>query len=188
MSLYRWAAIDVLRVLIYYEFEGKSFLMRFIEYSAGVLKDPNASVSRKATVLYLIGEFKTEVLRNKTLKEQFGNLVCEYFFEYLLSPHAILVYYACRLFSIYLVAVNLEKNIVEQLMTNLFDCLSHKSLAVRFMSVLAFTSLLEDDSEAIQYVQPHFGTILTSYLSLIDQMDHEGLLKALEKMIKFFDK
>lgn len=40
------------------------------------------------------------------------------------------------------------------------------------MSVLAFTSLLEDDSDAIQYVQPHFSTILSNYLSLIEQLDH----------------
>lgn len=40
------------------------------------------------------------------------------------------------------------------------------------MSVLAFTSLLEDDSEAIQYVQPHFETILKIYLTLIEKIDH----------------
>lgn len=103
----RWEAIEVVKTLIYLDFEGKSFLMRFIEYSAGVLKDPASSVTRKATVLHLIPQFKTEVLGNKLLKEQFGQLVSEYFFPYLSDPNPILVYTACRLFSVYLIEVNL---------------------------------------------------------------------------------
>ena len=55
----RWAAIDLINVLIYLDDNGKSFLMKLIEYSAGILKDPNANVKRKATVMLLISKFKT---------------------------------------------------------------------------------------------------------------------------------
>lgn len=34
-------------------------LMKLIEYSAAVLKDPNSDVKRKATVMILITKFKT---------------------------------------------------------------------------------------------------------------------------------
>ena len=54
----RWEAIELINSLLYIGVEGKSFLMKLIEYAAGVLKDPGASFNRKTTVLFLITEFK----------------------------------------------------------------------------------------------------------------------------------
>ena len=54
----RWEAIEVVNVLVYFDYEGKSFLMRFIEYSAMILKDDTADRNRKATILYLMAKLK----------------------------------------------------------------------------------------------------------------------------------
>lgn len=54
----RWEAIEVVNVLAYFDYEGKSFLMRFIEHAAILLKDITADGNRKATILFLIAKLK----------------------------------------------------------------------------------------------------------------------------------
>ena len=177
--------MDVVEVLIYLSHNGKSFLIKFIEYAAVALPDLAVSMRRKVTIFQLISKLKTEILKNEYLRGSFGNFMIKYFLPFLSNDNPILVSACCELLEKYLVSITLETNVVQPLIAKLYDCLNHKYTVVRFKSILAFTSLI-DDGRAVELVRPHFDTILKIYISLIDQIDHESLLKSLEKIVKHF--
>ena len=181
-------AADVVEMLIHFSANGKSFLIKFVEYAAVSLLDSFVDMRRKVTLLQLIAKFKTEILKNPYLKKDFGNFMVKYFFPFLADPNPILVSACCDLLEVYLVSIPLDVGVVQQLISRLYECLQHQYTVVKFKSILAFTSLLDGDSEAVQYVRPHFEAILKIYVTLIDQIDHEKLLKSLERIVEFFDK
>lgn len=73
----------------------KSFLIRFVEYAAVALTDPNVPFQRKDTVLKLLARLKTSVLNNDFLRKSFSTFVVQYCVPFLKSSIPIILSTTC---------------------------------------------------------------------------------------------
>lgn len=65
------------------------------------------------------------------------------------------------------------------------NCLKDNELPVRVKAAVSLTSLL-DHKEAEDMLRPHLQTILECYLKLMDSIDNEGVVAALEAVVSVY--
>lgn len=58
-------------------------------------------------------------------------------------------------------------------------------MVLKYNAILAFTSLLSQQS-ALNSAKDHFQNILEIYVKMLDEFDHENLLKCLESIVGCF--
>lgn len=58
-------------------------------------------------------------------------------------------------------------------------------MVLKYNAILAFTSLLSQES-ALNSAKGHFQNILEIYVKMLDEFDHENLLKCLESIVGSF--
>jgi hypothetical protein len=167
-------------------FNNKSFLIRFIEYAAITLVDQNIGPERKATVIYLIGYLHSKILYNDYLKQQIGKFVGDYLIPFLKANDLIILSNTCEVLAIFLEKITLDQQVMVPVVEALYNCLLNKSLVVRFNAIMAFTALLSHE-KAVVLVKPHFNNILTIYIKILDELDHEKLLTSLKTMVSKFE-
>jgi hypothetical protein len=126
-------------------FNGKSFLIRFIEYAASTLVDQNIAPERKVTVIYLIGYLHVKILQNDFLRQQISKFVADYLIPFLKASNLILLSTTCEVLAIYLERITLDRQAMEPAVEALYNCLLSKSLVVRYKAIMAFTALLSHD-------------------------------------------
>jgi|JI61114C2RNA_FD_contig_51_366970_length_1247_multi_1_in_0_out_0_2 hypothetical protein len=168
------------------QLNGKSFLIRFVEYAAATLLDGNVGPERKVTVIYLIGYLHNKILTNDFLRQQIDKFVGQYLLPFLKVNNSVLLSTTCEVLSIYLSKIELDKSSMESVVSELYNCLTSKLLVVRYKSILAFTALLSHD-QAVTIVKPHFSNILNIYIKILDELDHEKLLLSLQSMVSKFE-
>jgi hypothetical protein len=111
-------------------FNGKSFLIRFIEYAASTLVDQNMHV---------------KILQNDFLRQQISKFVADYLIPFLKASNLILLSTTCEVLAIYLERITLDRQAMEPAVEALYNCLLSKSLVVRYKAIMAFTALLSHD-------------------------------------------
>lgn len=179
------AAVDVIDMLSNLTVNGKSFIIRFVEYAATSLLDTAVPAERKVTIIYLIGYLNIKILANDFLRQQISQFVVRYLLPFLKVTNSVLLSTTCEVLSIYLSKVSVDPSALESLVSELYNCLNNKLLVIRYKAILAFTAMLEHD-EAVLIVKPHFNNILTIYVRILDELDHERLLRSLQSMVGKF--
>lgn len=152
---FRRTSLDLIRCISEkLNFGNKSELMKFVEYSAEVFGG-NYSDKQKEVVMMVLIELEPLIMKNNFLKDNFENLVIQYFIPLVKSNNNVLVSQTLKLLSIFLRSANLSTNTVTELMALLYDKMCADVLVVRYHAVLAFTKLL-DDKQALESARPHF--------------------------------
>ena len=185
-NIIKRSAVDVIDMLSNLQLNGKSFLIRFVEYAAASLLDAGVSIERKVTVVYLIGYLHKKILSNDFLRQQIDKFVGQYLLPFLKVSNSVLLSTTCEVLSTYLSKIELDRSAMESLVSELYNCLTSKLLVVRYKAILAFTSLLSHD-QAVAIVKPHFSNILSIYIKILDDLDHEKLLLSLQSMVSKFE-
>lgn len=134
----------------------------------------------------MIGYLHSKILSNEFLGAQIDKFISQYLLPFLKSQDSVLLSTTCEVLSIYLKKISLDKSVMEPVVSELYNCLTSKLLVVRYKAILAFTSLLEHE-QAVAIVKPHFTNILSIYVKILDELDHEKLLISLQSMVSKFE-
>lgn len=83
-------------------------------------------------------------MKNQYLKENFENLVVQYFIPLLKNQNPIVVSETMKLLSEYLVMATLSSSTITQLLGDLYNQMSGNLLVLKYHAILAFTKLLDN--------------------------------------------
>lgn len=165
-------------------FNGKSEMIRLVEYAASVLQGP--SEGEKEVIVRVLTKIGRQILKNKYLKGQFQNLTVQFFIPLLLDQSPLLNSLACELLSLYLPFGELDDQTVSRLMEIIYEKIVNNGyLVIRYNAILAFTALLNHRA-ALEAAAPHFSKILEIYVGMLNSFEHENLLGCLESIVRHF--
>lgn len=78
-----------------------------------------------------------------------------------------------------------NQNHLSSALSSIFQSLQHQDLPVRVASALALNSLLVHD-QAVEFVRPGLEHLLQTYLKIMDDIDFDELVKALENIVNIY--
>jgi len=177
----------------YFAPDGELFLIKFMKYAAAILTagvDPRTNQETdqrmKEAIMNIIGNLKEPILQNDYLRENMEFLLEKYVVPEFKNNIGFLRYRACWLFGIYGSLDYKNRQIVRDALEGLYTGLLDSEFPVRVNAGVGLYRLLPQP-ETAEALTPHLQKVLQIYLSLIDQMDNEELLMALEALIAKFE-
>ena len=123
-------------------FNGKHELIKFMEYSATVLGDPNAGDKQKEVILRVYYELDQIFIRNKFLKARVEPLTQQYFIPILKENHPMLVYQVYNVLHRFLDTETLSDTLSQSLAEITYSHILSDNMAVKFAAMVFFTKLL----------------------------------------------
>lgn len=91
---------------------------------------------------------------------------------------------ACKLYGSLSAALNNEDHL-RHVLNSIYANLTHSDLPVRVEAALALNELL-GHQEAIDFLRPGLEVLLKTYLKIMDDIDFDELVKALQKLVDVY--
>jgi importin-7 len=137
-----------------------------------------------------MGTLKDNIERSAELQASLEPLLQQYVFMELSSTNPIMRARACWLYGQFGSMKNCFKSGVNDehlrhVINGIFDNLSHSDLPVRVEAAMALQLLLEHPI-AIEFLRPGLGTLLTCFLKIMDDIDFDQLVTALQQIVDIY--
>jgi importin-7 len=123
------------------------------------------------------------------LKPRFQTLIEQVVLPEIQSTNPFLRIRACQIYQTVFQGIdeNDQRNLpqIMKVVDGIFNCLQSQELPIKFFSALAFSKALE--IEALKpFILPNLQKILGIYLQIMQDVEHESLIEALERIIVSF--
>ena len=171
---------------------GTVILIKFMEHAAHILTtnvDPRtnqqADLRLKEAILRIIGCIYSNITCNREIRQQIQVLLEKFVIPEFKNEIGAIRSRACWLFGMY-GGMKFEGDEIIQVATEgLYNCILDRQIPVKVQAALALERVLKHDV-AREILKPGLGKIFTIYLDLIEKVDNEHLVEALEGIIKRF--
>ena len=173
--------------------DGELYLIKFMSYAAHILNhstDPRTNqqtdLRMKEAILNIIGVLKDPISKNEYLTKNMESLLQGYVFPEFKNTVGFLRYRACQLTGLFgrLDYQNTEN--IRVAVEGLYHCLLDNDFPVRVNAGIALNHLLYQPV-AIEVLKPGLSKILETYVTLIDLIDNDDLVNALEGIIDKYE-
>ena len=172
---------------------GSVVLIKFMKHAADVLSknvDPRTGqatdVRYKEAILHIIGCIHSNIIDNEAIANEMEVLIQKFVVPEFKNQSGFIRYRACWLFGMYGGADFSNKQIIQDATEGLYKCLLDSQLPVQVQAGIALERVLEH-SLALDILRPGLEKVLETYLGLIDVIDNDQFVSALEGLIKKFD-
>lgn len=167
----------------------QSYLKTFFAYSSFCMinnQDPRTKQALdlllKEALLWALGILKEEIVGDDVLKEQMETLLEQYVLPEFKNTIGFLRARACWIFGKYGHIEFKNPQNIKIAVEGISQCLMDTQLPVRVKAAVALNCLLTQ-KEAEDLLRPSLPKILEIYLKLMDQIDNEGIVAALEGIV-----
>ena len=193
----RNVAIDLLKVICSYKSEPKQktpeYLGGFLKFCSDNLqtyKESSATDQNawriKDAILLAIGHLEEEINDVKAYKNNMEHMLFTHVFEELKSNQAFLRQRSCWIYGQFGDYKFKDEGHIIKVINSIHENINDTILPVKLSAALSFEKFLTH-KKAMEIVKPHLGTILKQYLELMNEIDNEELVSALEYLIDKFE-
>lgn len=172
--------------------DGESFMFKFMKYAATTLStgvDPRNNKEMdlllKEAIMHIIGVIEEHINENDDIRGNMEYLLEKYIVPEFSNKVGFLKARACWLFGIYGNLEYKKNEVIGAAIEGLYHCLIDKELPVQVKAAIALSKLL-NQKEAIRILKDGLGTILENYVKLIQAIDNDDLVYALEEICRIF--
>jgi len=172
---------------------GHAVLVKFMKHTAQILStgiDPRTNqqvdMRHKEAILRIIGLIQDQIWDNKEIESQMEILLAKFVVPEMKNESNLLKYRACWLFGSYAAGIEFkDTQVIRDATESICRCLLIKQLPLQVQAGCALERVLEHPV-ALEIIKPELAEILKIYIQLIDRIDNEALVMALEGLIKKF--
>lgn len=190
--LFKKIVIEILKHLFKIEDENKNFcfLQKYFNLLFASYENKNASspenILLKESLLFILGNLRKEINQIPSIKKEI-----QLFFENQLilefkNPLGFLRMRTCWLFGKYNYLDLQNKEFMQKTIESIINCLLDSQIPVRYRATIVLSRILGNE-EAKQGIKPLLSKILEIYLRLMQQIDNEEIIMALEGIINAFE-
>ena len=170
-----------------------SYLKTFFTYAAFCMmnnQDPRThqplDLLLKEALLWALGILKDEIFNDEQLKGQMETILEQYVLPEFKNQIGFLRARACWIFGKYGHIEFKNPQNIKVAVEGISHCLMDTQLPVRVKAAVALNCLLTQ-KEAEDLLRPSLPKILEIYLKLMDQIDNEGIVSALEGIVDSYN-
>lgn len=190
--LFKKIVIEILKNLFKIKDENKNFCylqkyfnLLFVSYENKNVLSPE-NILLKESLLFILGNLKKEINLIPSIK----NKIQQFFEKQLIfefkNPLGFLRMRTCWLFGKYNYLEFQNKEFMQITIESIVNCLSDSQIPVRYRATIVLSRILGNE-EAKQGIKPLLSKILEIYLRLMQQIDNEEIIMALEGIINAFE-
>ena len=159
------------------------YLHKFLDFALSNLVQAGSTNWRiKEAIMFAIGSLLDDIRGFKDLKELMEPMMAQHVLPELQSQQPFLRMRACWMYGEFGHFSFKDQNHVNQSIDLVYRCLNDQDLPVRFQAALCIKKLLDNDGAAA-FLKPALKEILHQYLNLMNEIDSEELVSALELII-----
>jgi len=171
----------------------QSYLKIFFTYAAFCMmnnQDPRTNqpldLLLKESLLWALGILKDDIFNDEQLKAQMETILEQYVLPEFKNQIGFLRARACWIFGKYGHIEFKNPQNIKVAVEGISHCLMDTQLPVRVKAAVALNCLLTQ-KEAEDLLRPSLSKILEIYLKLMDQIDNEGIVAALEGIVDSYN-
>lgn len=171
---------------------GSVILMKFMEHAAHILTtgtDPRtnqqADLRLREAILHIIGCIYSNITCNREIRQQIQVLLEKFVIPEFKNEVGAIRSRACWLFGMYGGMKFEGEEIIQVATEGLYNCILDRQIPVKVQAALALERVLQHNI-ALEILKPGLGKIFTIYLDLIEKVDNQHLVEALEGIINKF--
>jgi len=172
--------------------DGELYIMKFMKYAAQVLTtntDPRTNqptdLRVKEAIMHIIGTIRKSIMENETIRDNMEFLLQKYVIPEFTNHAGFLRARACWLFGHFGGLKFSNPDTVKAAVEGIYKCLIDTQLPVKVKAAIALNQLLNQE-EALEMLKPGLNQVLEHYLKLINTIDKDELVYALEGIIDRF--
>lgn len=139
----------------------------------------------KEAILHSLGNLSEHISRSKELLQSMEPILTNFAFSELNSTNPMLRARACWLYGKF-GSIDFNQEHLTNVLNQVFQNLSHSDLPVRVEAAIAIDGLLVHQT-AVDFVRPGLETVLRTYLKIMDEIDFDSLIKALQSLVDVYD-
>ncbi|KAL4486098.1 hypothetical protein ABPG72_004032 [Tetrahymena utriculariae] len=185
-------AMDLIKCICQNTFSGSTYLHQFVQFCAQYI-DSNASprnnqplnLAIKDGIFFAVGQLKELILKDELLKNQLEPLLEKYVIPEFQNPNGFIKSRTCWVIGKYGYQTFLNNQNVIASVQGISSCMKDENLPVRFKAALALNSILSQ-KQAQEMIKGYLSDILRIYLKLMEEIDSEELVAALEGIVEQF--
>jgi hypothetical protein len=185
-------ALDFIEAICKIAADGDSYLMRLMRFAAHVFTtnthpftNQPADLRLKEALLNIIGMLRDLILQNEAITDNMEGLLEKFVIPEFSSTVGFLRARACWLFGEFGVIPFKNRNTVVLAVHGITKCIQDQELPVKVKASISLNCVLEH-KEAVELIAPSLKGFLEIYLNLMDKVDNEGIVAALEGVIESF--
>ena len=153
------------------------------QYSDAVQAGSNPDWRVKEALLSAVGSLNETIGLYKDLAQNIEPMLKAHVMPDFQSPHAMLKSRACWVYGEYSDYEFTDQQHIQQAVDGVYQSLFCENLPVKFAAALALAKMLTDDT-AIEFLKPALKNILEVYLKIMEEIDSEELIGALEVIME----
>lgn len=123
--------------------------------------------------------------KNPDLLQKIEQLLQQFVFSELQSENPCLQARACQLYGKYS-HIQFNQEHLTQALNNIYLCLNNEYLPVKVEAALALKELLTHPI-AVDFLRPGLETLLHTYLKVMDEIDFDELIAALQGIVEVYE-
>lgn len=169
--------------------EDQSFLSKFFQYLEDSFKNnsmnPTIQCLLKEVLIHILGFLKERILDNKILANKTEEVLKTLIFPELMSPIGFLRSRTCWIFQQYEFLNFTDKVFVNNAIENITNCLMDSQIPVQYIACVNLNQLI-DNEDVRKKLKPILPKLLELILKIMDNIDNEEIVFALEGVIESF--
>jgi hypothetical protein len=155
------------------------------EYNTKVANGETPDFRIKEALLFIVGSLEQEISRNVQMRDNMEQMLKSHVASELTGNVSFLKARACWMYGIFYDIKFADEAHVKATVDGLYKNLFSEDLPVRLEAALALTKFLENKI-AEEALKPVLKTLLEKYLTMMDEIDSEELVAALENLMGVF--
>eukprot|EP00347_Sterkiella_histriomuscorum_P021385 403334157 len=160
-------------------------LQNYLQVLAQNLETPNDDFRIKEAVLHSLGNLADLISKDRELMVSVEPLLQTFVYSELQSPNPYMKARACWLYGQF-GKLPFNEDHLRHVLNDVFQCLSNEHLPVRVEAALALNFMLSHQI-AIDFLRPGLETLLKTYLKIMDDIDFDELIKALQEIVDVYE-
>ncbi|KRX11054.1 Armadillo-type fold [Pseudocohnilembus persalinus] len=170
----------------------KPYLFTFVNFASQCLdnnQDPRTqqtiSIAQREGLLWIFGRLKDQIIKQKDLENLMEIVLSKYILPEFDSSSGLLRSRACWVFGRYNMIEYKNQENIKIAVQGICKCLQDKEMPVKIRAAIALESLVQLE-QAQSFLKPHLENIFKIYIELMNESDSDGLVDALQGIVKGF--
>ena len=153
------------------------------QYADALAAGGNPDWRVKEALLYSVGSLNETISLYKDLERNIEPMLKQHVLPDFQSAHPLLRSRACWVYGEFSHYTFEDKQHVQQAVDAIYQNLFSEQLPIKFTAALALSQMLKNET-AIEFLKPGLKNILEVYLKIMEDIDSEELIGALEMIME----
>ena len=155
------------------------------QYGEALAAGGNPDWRVKESLLYAVGSLNEDIALYKEYAHNIEPMLKTHVLSDFASPHPLLKSRACWVYGQFSDYEFNDKQHIQQAVDGIYQSLFSEHLPVKFAAAISLSKMLDDDT-AMEFLKPALKNILEVYLKIMEEIDSEDLISALEMIMERF--